>query len=34
MDELAKEEHFCFKGIGLEELKQKLEEETGLSKTL
>ncbi|KAH0853524.1 hypothetical protein HID58_093136, partial [Brassica napus] len=28
VDELAKEEHFCFKGIGLEELKQKLEEET------
>ncbi|CAN6969970.1 unnamed protein product [Brassica rapa subsp. trilocularis] len=31
VDEGAKEELFCFKGLGLEELKQKLEEETGLS---
>lgn len=31
MDEGGKEELFCFKGLGLEELKQKLEEETGLS---
>ncbi|CAA7051959.1 unnamed protein product [Microthlaspi erraticum] len=31
VDESAKEELFCFKGMGLEELKQKLEEETGLS---
>ncbi|CAN8266048.1 unnamed protein product [Cochlearia groenlandica] len=30
VDETAKEELFCFKGMGLEELKQKLEEETGL----
>ncbi|KAJ4877844.1 hypothetical protein Rs2_42862 [Raphanus sativus] len=31
VDEGGKEELFCFKGLGLEELKQKLEEETGLS---
>ncbi|CAH8384983.1 unnamed protein product [Eruca vesicaria subsp. sativa] len=31
VDESGKEELFCFKGMGLEELKQKLEEETGLS---
>jgi len=31
VDETAKEELFCFKGMGLEELKEKLIEETGLS---
>lgn len=31
VDERAKEELFCFKGMGLEELKQKLKEETGLT---
>ncbi|KAL1200922.1 hypothetical protein V5N11_031621 [Cardamine amara subsp. amara] len=31
VDESVKEELFCFKGIGLEELKQKLKEKTGLS---
>ncbi|CAH2045043.1 unnamed protein product, partial [Thlaspi arvense] len=31
VDERVKEELFCFKGMGLQELKQKLEEETGLS---
>ena len=31
VDEGGKEELFCFKGLGLEELKQKLEEETGLT---
>ncbi|KAG2261294.1 hypothetical protein Bca52824_068373 [Brassica carinata] len=29
VDERAKEELFCFKEMGLKELKQKLEEETG-----
>ncbi|KAG7559117.1 hypothetical protein ISN45_Aa05g007260 [Arabidopsis thaliana x Arabidopsis arenosa] len=31
VDETTKEELFCFKGMGLEELKEKLKEETGLS---
>ncbi|EOA24462.1 hypothetical protein CARUB_v10017719mg [Capsella rubella] len=31
VDETANEELFCFKGMGLEELKEKLKEETGLS---
>ncbi|KAG2261296.1 hypothetical protein Bca52824_068375 [Brassica carinata] len=31
VDERAKEELFCFKEMGLKELKQKLEEETGLN---